>query len=151
MWYKLQETEVVSAEAFVLYLIPKNLLQDHSGVIMNISASLYFKGNLLQAHAGSAKAAIGLNYITLVHLCKRSVTCTQNDSILKLHPPFVCDLRFSDALTKHMAVEWGPQNIRVVGLAPGPIAETEGMRKLGKNCVFLKAGCILSVVGNQPQ
>ena len=36
-----------------------------------------------------------------------------------------------DALTKHMAVEWGPEQIRVVGVAPGPVAETEGMRKLG--------------------
>ena len=60
---------------------------------------------------------------------------------IKIQPHFTCIL-FSlipilqipqtDALTKHMAVEWGPQNIRVVGLAPGPIAETEGMRKLGK-------------------
>lgn len=26
-----------------------------------------------------------------------------------------------DALTKHMAVELGPRNIRVIGIAPGPI------------------------------
>lgn len=39
-----------------------------------------------------------------------------------------------DALTKHMAVEWGEHNVRVVGVSPGPIAETEGMRKLGQLC-----------------
>lgn len=39
---------------------------------------------------------------------------------------------FVDALTKHLAVEWADNKVRVVGVAPGPIAETEGMRKLGK-------------------
>lgn len=29
-----------------------------------------------------------------------------------------------DALTKHMAVELGPRNIRVVGVSPGPIENT---------------------------
>ena len=36
-----------------------------------------------------------------------------------------------DALTKHLAVEWGPENIRINGIAPGPIEGTEGLRKLG--------------------
>lgn len=35
-----------------------------------------------------------------------------------------------DALTRHLANEWGP-NIRVNSLAPGPIEDTEGYRKLG--------------------
>jgi hypothetical protein len=35
-------------------------LQDHGGVILNISATLYYNGHVLQAHAGAAKAAIGL-------------------------------------------------------------------------------------------
>lgn len=30
-----------------------------------------------------------------------------------------------------MSVEWGGSGVRVVGLAPGPIADTEGMRRLG--------------------
>ena len=41
-----------------------------------------------------------------------------------------------DALTKHMAVEWGRDNVRVVGLAPGPIGDTEGMRRLGKSISY---------------
>lgn len=35
-----------------------------------------------------------------------------------------------DALTKNLAVEWGRFGIRVCGIAPGPIADTEGMRRL---------------------
>ncbi|XP_053131682.1 peroxisomal 2,4-dienoyl-CoA reductase [(3E)-enoyl-CoA-producing] isoform X2 [Hemicordylus capensis] len=69
-------------------------LRDHGGVIVNITATLHYKGQVLQVHAGSAKAAI-------------------------------------DAMTKHLAVEWGPNGIRVNSVAPGPIAGTEGMRRLG--------------------
>ncbi|NXV69803.1 DECR2 reductase, partial [Molothrus ater] len=68
--------------------------QDHGGVIVNITATLSYRGQALQVHAGAAKAAI-------------------------------------DAMTRHLAVEWGPNNIRVNSLAPGPISGTEGFRRLG--------------------
>lgn len=35
-------------------------------------------------------------------------------------------------MTRHLAVEWGPNNIRVNSLAPGPISGTEGFRRLGE-------------------
>ncbi len=35
-----------------------------------------------------------------------------------------------DALTLNLAQEWGEHGIRVVGIAPGPIGDTEGMRRL---------------------
>jgi NAD(P)-dependent dehydrogenase (short-subunit alcohol dehydrogenase family) len=33
-------------------------------------------------------------------------------------------------VAKCMAMEWGPEGIRVNGISPGPIADTEGMRRL---------------------
>ncbi|XP_062036643.1 peroxisomal 2,4-dienoyl-CoA reductase [(3E)-enoyl-CoA-producing] [Lepus europaeus] len=75
----------------VLY---EKVFQNHGGVIVNITATLGLRGQVLQVHAGSAKAAV-------------------------------------DAMTRHLAVEWGPQHVRVNSLAPGPISGTEGLRRLG--------------------
>ena len=38
----------------------------------------------------------------------------------------------TDSMTQTLCNEWGQFGIRVVGVAPGPIADTEGMRKLGE-------------------
>ncbi len=35
-----------------------------------------------------------------------------------------------DALTVNLACEWGKYGVRVLGIAPGPIEDTEGVRKL---------------------
>lgn len=35
-----------------------------------------------------------------------------------------------DAITRNLAVEWGPHRVRVVGIAPGAIGDTEGAKRL---------------------
>src|SRR4051812_41794184 len=35
-----------------------------------------------------------------------------------------------DAITRNLSVEWGRHGIRVNGIAPGPIEDTEGMKRL---------------------
>jgi peroxisomal 2,4-dienoyl-CoA reductase len=35
-----------------------------------------------------------------------------------------------DAITRNLSVEWGRYGIRVNGIAPGPIEDTEGMKRL---------------------
>jgi len=72
----------------------QSMKPNKSGVILNISATLHYRGEMLQFHAGAAKAA-------------------------------------NDALLKHAAQEWGRYGIRTVGIAPGPIGDTQGMENLG--------------------
>jgi peroxisomal 2,4-dienoyl-CoA reductase len=43
-----------------------------------------------------------------------------------------------DAVTRNLAVEWGRFGVRVCGIAPGPIADTEGMKRLAPGDVTAK-------------
>jgi 2,4-dienoyl-CoA reductase [(3E)-enoyl-CoA-producing], peroxisomal len=43
-----------------------------------------------------------------------------------------------DAITKNLAVEWGQFGIRSCGIAPGPIGDTEGMKRLAPGDVSEK-------------
>jgi 2,4-dienoyl-CoA reductase [(3E)-enoyl-CoA-producing], peroxisomal len=54
-----------------------------------------------------------------------------------------------DALTRTLAVEWGPQGIRVNAIAPGPIGDTEGARRLfpGKVGDMIKAATPTGRIG----
>lgn len=38
-----------------------------------------------------------------------------------------------DMITRTLAIEWGPQGVRVNSIVPGPIDDTEGMKRLAAN------------------
>jgi 2,4-dienoyl-CoA reductase [(3E)-enoyl-CoA-producing], peroxisomal len=48
-----------------------------------------------------------------------------------------------DAVTKNLAVEWGRFGIRSCGIAPGPIGDTEGMRRLAPGDLKDKAMAVI--------
>ena len=41
-----------------------------------------------------------------------------------------CAKAANDAMTRHLAVEWGGAGVRVNGIAPGPVSDTEGVKRL---------------------
>jgi peroxisomal 2,4-dienoyl-CoA reductase len=48
-----------------------------------------------------------------------------------------------DAMTRNLAVEWGRFGIRSCGIAPGPIGDTEGMRRLATPELAAKATAVI--------
>lgn len=58
-----------------------------------------------------------------------SATLSYSGSMLQMHAGSA--KAAIDAMTKHLGVEWGYNNIRVNAIAPGPIDGTVGMDKLG--------------------
>eukprot|EP00958_Prasinococcus_capsulatus_P006703 scaffold625_cov420-Prasinococcus_capsulatus_cf.AAC.56 len=71
--------------------------------VINITATLQYGATWWQTHASAAKAA--------------SNQATRGLSKV-------------DSITRSLGLEWGEYGIRVVGVAPGPIAGTAGMAKL---------------------
>ena len=62
------------------------------------------------------------------HILNISATLQYAGSIFQVHAGSA--KAAIDAMTKHLAVEWGTFGIRVNGIAPGPIDNTVGMEKL---------------------
>jgi peroxisomal 2,4-dienoyl-CoA reductase len=76
-----------------------------------------------------AKAAFP--HLSKTRGCVMNITATLSDRGTPMQSHAGSAKAGIDALTRHLAVEWGPAGVRVVAIAPGPVADTEGMRRLG--------------------
>ncbi|MCP4498797.1 MAG: SDR family oxidoreductase [Deltaproteobacteria bacterium] len=104
-------------------------------------------GNFLAPAAALSKNAfhsvIDIDLCGTFHVCKASMSAltSSKGSILNISATLhygatPLQLHVSaakagiDALTRNLCAEWGPFGIRVNGVAPGPVDDTEGMARL---------------------
>lgn len=99
------------------------------GSILNISATLHYTAAWYQIHVSAAK-------VCQIH-ASYEFTLMFVSSSFKI---FLLQQAAVDATTRNLALEWGTDyDIRVNGIAPGPIGDTAGMSKLAPEEISNKA------------
>ena len=69
-------------------------------------------------------------YLTKLGASLMSITAPQG-TISLMYQAHVCAAKVSiNMLTKFLVMEWGPAGVRINAIPPGPITDTEGMRRL---------------------
>ena len=66
--------------------------------------------------------AFAFNFFILFFFCSQTSTTNQHS---------LCFVLFLEGMMKHLAVEWGPDGVRVNCVSPGAVKDTEGFRRLG--------------------
>ncbi len=102
-----------------------------------------FVSNAIDMSSNAFKTVIDIDLIGTFNVCRaaysrlsKSGASVVNISAVQAFTPMpgqshVCAAKAGiDALTKVLAIEWGPAGIRVNAIAPGPVAGTEGMARL---------------------
>ena len=77
-------------------------LKQNGGVVLNITATLHYKGDLLQAHAGAAKAAIGMSIALSFNRKLLHGFTYDHDNILRW---------FNSTLSKRMGRVWSSSQL----------------------------------------
>ncbi len=102
-----------------------------------------FPAGAAQMSANAFKSVIDIDLIGTFNVCRASVEHLNktDGNVIAITAPqattpwlyqsHVCAAKAGvNMLIKCMALEWGPSGIRVNAISPGPIADTEGMRRL---------------------
>lgn len=96
----------------------------NGGTIINISATLHYTASWYQIHVSAAKVC-KLRFSTFLIILL----------MIPIQYPYILFFFYQaavDSITRSLALEWGTDyNIRVNGIAPGPIEDTAGASKLG--------------------
>ncbi len=122
----------------------KALVERHGRLdIVICSAAGNFLAPAAGLSAGGFKAVIDIDLLGTFNACRAAFEplSKQGGSIVSITAtqawvptPLQCHAGAAKAaiakLTQDLALEWGPSGIRVNALAPGPIADTEGMSRL---------------------
>ena len=98
------------------------------GTILNISATLHYTASWYQIHVSAAKVGnLDVTSIVFVFGFVLLLFFFLEPSCLN----FLSAQAAVDATTRNLALEWGADyDIRVNGIAPGPIGDTPGLSKL---------------------
>ena len=123
----------------------ENALADHGGEIdvLVSGAAGNFPAFAKDLSANGFKSVVDIDLLGSFHVLKSALPYLKKPgaSVINISAPqaflampmqsHVCAAKAGvDMLTKTLALEWGPMGIRVNSISPGPIADTEGMRRL---------------------
>jgi len=102
-----------------------------------------FPAPVLGMSANGFKAVVDIDLLGTFNTCRAAYACLRKPGAVIVsisanhaHQPYafqahVCAAKAGvDLLTKVLAVEWGPEGIRANCITPGPVDDTEGMRRL---------------------
>lgn len=111
---------VVNAAAGNFFCASADLSPNGFGTVLDIDAKGTWNVSRAAFHAGLGKQGGSILNI--------SATLHYGGTPGQLH--VAAAKAAVDALTRTLAVEWGPLGVRVNAIAPGPIGDTEGARRL---------------------
>jgi NAD(P)-dependent dehydrogenase (short-subunit alcohol dehydrogenase family) len=122
----------------------KQAHQQHGPIdVLVCGAAGNFPARALDMSANGFKAVVDIDLLGTFNTCRAAYEFLRrpgasiiNISAVHGFTPYVAQIHVCaaksgvDMLTRVLALEWGPEGIRINSIAPGPVDDTEGMRRL---------------------